>query len=441
MLYAIFGVLAIVLDQWTKYWASTNLTEGAAAVEYIPGLISLENVHNKGAAFSFLDNVESAGKIFIILAIVFAALVIIGIATNFISGKFARWCAVFVAAGGIGNAIDRLMYGYVQDMIKLDIFDFPTFNVADIFITVFCLLFILCIIFGGKASKAEADTDYYDELDDDLEDAPAGRRERSSRRSRFADDYDEAEDDEEDEYPPARSRGRRDRREEDFEADGEFEDDDSPAARRRRRNEEMQEKAAKKERRDRYNDEFEQYKVNRDARVGDSGRNERGGRQAEEDPFAAWDRANAAAGRTARDSASETVKPVSRQSAARPERTAEPTVTRQASWSSDDLSEFFGQPSRKQNAPARSEATRSARTSVPEAPARQPRTPAPEVPVRQPRTPAPEAPVRQPRTPAAEAPARPAPQPAAAPASRPQPQPQKSSSDDFSLDDILAEFK
>ena len=112
MLYAIFGVLVIILDQWVKYWTAGNLVYGGEARALVPGLINLIN-------FSFLSG-ANAGKIFVILAAVFTVLVIIGLATNFISGKLARWCAVFVAAGGIGNAIDRALYGYVQDMFQFD---------------------------------------------------------------------------------------------------------------------------------------------------------------------------------------------------------------------------------------------------------------------------------------------------------------------------------
>ena len=65
---------------------------------------------------------------------VFTIAVIIALATNFISNPLGRWSAVFVMAGGIGNCIDRILYGYVQDMFMFDFApSFPIFNVADIF--------------------------------------------------------------------------------------------------------------------------------------------------------------------------------------------------------------------------------------------------------------------------------------------------------------------
>ena len=112
MLYSIVGILVIILDQAVKFWVSDTLF-GTDVVRFIPGVISLVNVHNDGAAFSFLSG-QGARIYFIIATGVFVLLVVIALATNFIRGKFSRWCLVFVAAGGLGNMIDRIIYGYVQ---------------------------------------------------------------------------------------------------------------------------------------------------------------------------------------------------------------------------------------------------------------------------------------------------------------------------------------
>ena len=93
---------------------------------------------------------------------------IIALATNFIQGRLSRWCLVLVAAGGLGNMIDRIIYGYVQDMFKVELFNFAIFNVADIFITVFAILFALAMIFE-KPDDIEA-------LYEDDEEAPGSRR-------------------------------------------------------------------------------------------------------------------------------------------------------------------------------------------------------------------------------------------------------------------------
>ena len=136
MLYAIIGMLVIIADQWIKFWVAGHLTLNEEIQTIIPGILSLVNVHNDGAAFGFLSG--SGARIpFIILAGVFAVVVIIALATKLISGKLARWSIVLVTAGGLSNCLDRVIYGYVQDMFKFDFINFPVFNLADVFITVF----------------------------------------------------------------------------------------------------------------------------------------------------------------------------------------------------------------------------------------------------------------------------------------------------------------
>ena len=157
MLYAIVALLAVIVDQWVKYWVAGNIPLESTVNELIPGVISMVNVHNSGAAFGFLSG-GGARIPFIIICGVFTVAIIIALATNFISSPLGRWSAVFVMAGGIGNCIDRVLYGYVQDMFRLDFWSsFPIFNVADIFITVFALLFIISLIFGGRSEDEEDD--------------------------------------------------------------------------------------------------------------------------------------------------------------------------------------------------------------------------------------------------------------------------------------------
>lgn len=194
MLYAIVAVLVIILDQWLKYWVAGNIALDVGVRELIPGVVSLVNLHNSGAAFGFLSGSGGARIYFIIICGVFTVAIIIALATNFISDKLGRWSAVFIMAGGISNCIDRVISGYVQDMFKLDFMNFAIFNLADIFITVFCIVFIIDLLFGGRRKKdedllyddeeeeQEDEYDYDDDDDDDYERRPVfSRREKASR--------------------------------------------------------------------------------------------------------------------------------------------------------------------------------------------------------------------------------------------------------------------
>jgi len=166
MLYSIVGILVVILDQAVKFWVQNTLF-GTDIVKFIPGVVSLVNVHNSGAAFGILSG-SNARIYFIIVTGIFTLLVVLALATNFVTGRLARWSLVFVAAGGIGNMIDRIIYGYVQDMFKVELFNFAIFNVADIFITVFAILFAIAMIFE-KPEDDIIDDLYEDDVEEDEE--------------------------------------------------------------------------------------------------------------------------------------------------------------------------------------------------------------------------------------------------------------------------------
>ena len=273
MLYSIVGILVIILDQAVKFWVSDTLF-ATDVVRFIPGVISLVNVHNDGAAFSFLSG-QGARVYFIVATGVFVLLVVIALATNFIRGKFSRWCLVFVAAGGLGNMIDRIIYGYVQDMFKVEIFNFAIFNVADVFITVFAILFALAMIFERPESDLN---DVLYEMDDEDE---KPKKEKKSRKEKKA------------EKAAAKAES---------EAAAALE----PAAETGKKS---KVRAARKSRQEKYEQEYEEYKAQQRAALNKKAaaetpaqpvetpvpKKESGEASNGPDPFAAWERANARA--------------------------------------------------------------------------------------------------------------------------------------------------
>ena len=52
-----------------------------------------------------------------------------------------------LAAGGLGNFIDRLFLGYVRDFLYFKLIDFPVFNVADSYVTIGLVILIILIMF------------------------------------------------------------------------------------------------------------------------------------------------------------------------------------------------------------------------------------------------------------------------------------------------------
>ena len=262
MLYASVAALIVVIDQYVKYWVSNNIGLGGEDVRtIIPGILGLVNIRNDGAAFGFL----SGGRIwFILIAGVLVVVAIILLATKAIKNPAARWALVMITAGGVGNAIDRVINGYVQDMFKTLFTDFAIFNVADIFITVGGILFIICIIFGRDPNKEERsvrrsrrlrdeeeDEDEEDEDEDDEPRRPSRAERRAARkaaREAEEEDDDEDEDEEEEEKPRKRSllkKSRRDEEEEDDEDEDEDDEEEEEELLRRKRRAERDAKIEK----------------------------------------------------------------------------------------------------------------------------------------------------------------------------------------------------
>lgn len=167
MYYAIVALLALIADQALKYYITLNIPLNEGVVELIPGIMSLVHHRNTGAAFSMLSG-GGARWAFVVLAVAFTAAVIYIILHRTIKSKLMNWTLVLVAAGAVGNAIDRAFYGYVVDMFRTDFMNFAIFNVADIFITIggfgLCLA-ILLMPSDNKKDEKSADGEDDEELE------------------------------------------------------------------------------------------------------------------------------------------------------------------------------------------------------------------------------------------------------------------------------------
>lgn len=186
MLYAIIAAIILIGDQWLKYWVTVNITLSTGEAALIPGVVKLVNIHNSGAAFGFLSDAAYARWLFLGIAALFIIVIVVVLAKHLFKSRFANWCAVMALAGAVGNCIDRALYGYVVDMFKVEFMDFAVFNVADVFLVVACLAFVIYLIVDLFRGKDEDDDDEDDEDDDGEDDDEKPRR--AGRRSRTVSD-------------------------------------------------------------------------------------------------------------------------------------------------------------------------------------------------------------------------------------------------------------
>lgn len=148
MLYFIIAVLMIVLDQAVKYWAYTSL-QAQHTIPLMENVFHLTYVENRGAAFSMFAQFDSRW-IFTALAVIITVAIIIALRKHWVQTTLGRWSLVLVASGAIGNAIDRVVHGFVVDFFDFRLIHFPVFNIADIFICVGGVLFIVYFMFQHK---------------------------------------------------------------------------------------------------------------------------------------------------------------------------------------------------------------------------------------------------------------------------------------------------
>ncbi len=141
-MYFIIIAVVILFDQLSKYLIRVNM-ELNDSISLIDGIFHLTYIHNYGAAFSLFQN-KTEFLILMQLVVIVAVLVYL-----IKKQRKEHWVLLMslslIAAGGMGNLVDRAINGYVVDFLDLRIW--PIFNIADISVCVGCGLLVLYMFF------------------------------------------------------------------------------------------------------------------------------------------------------------------------------------------------------------------------------------------------------------------------------------------------------
>jgi len=144
----IITVVLILLDQGTKLWALQSL-KPIQNMTVAEGFLDLTFVENRGVAFGMFS-----GQRWLILVL-----------TGLIAGALVyfyrtlpkkkeytpvRFALLLVLSGAVGNIIDRVFRGYVVDFFEFTFFEWPVFNVADIYVVAGVILLTFLILFVVK---------------------------------------------------------------------------------------------------------------------------------------------------------------------------------------------------------------------------------------------------------------------------------------------------
>ena len=136
-------ILVLIADRITKELAGGIPADG---ITLIPGVIGLRYAENRGAAFSMLSG---APRLLGILGLAVIAGGYVWLRKKEIA-PFPLAGLALMAGGAAGNMTDRLVRGFVPDMIETRFIDFPVFNIADSCLTVGCVLVMVSLLFRGN---------------------------------------------------------------------------------------------------------------------------------------------------------------------------------------------------------------------------------------------------------------------------------------------------
>ena len=138
-------ILLVAADQGAK-WLSYLYLKGQPSISLIPGVLELHYLYpeNRGIAFGMF---QGSVLFFAIVSLLFLGVILYA----WIRIPKERFylplltIATVLAAGALGNFIDRFFRGYVIDFIYFSLIDFPVFNLADVYVVVSGIFLILFV--------------------------------------------------------------------------------------------------------------------------------------------------------------------------------------------------------------------------------------------------------------------------------------------------------
>ncbi|MBP5604670.1 MAG: signal peptidase II [Ruminiclostridium sp.] len=160
ILFILIILAATAVDQFTKYLAVENV-KPVGKINLIKlgdtEVLNFTYCENTGMSFSLLE-----GQTWFLILV--PVILLIGVIWFEFSGKTAKYrrpdveiALAFLAGGGLGNLIDRILMGYVVDFIDVRLINFAVFNFADICDVCggiyVCIIFILIEIREDRKKK------------------------------------------------------------------------------------------------------------------------------------------------------------------------------------------------------------------------------------------------------------------------------------------------
>lgn len=161
MIYFAISFVLVILDQWSKRYMS-NILElcvpgNCQSIEVLP-VFQFTLLHNRGAAFSFLDDAGGWQRWFLVaVSCAVSAYIVYWLTKVKREERILSLGLALILGGALGNLYDRAFVGYVVDFIVVHWQGsyFPAFNVADSAITVGAGFLIIDMFFHRDQPDSE----------------------------------------------------------------------------------------------------------------------------------------------------------------------------------------------------------------------------------------------------------------------------------------------
>jgi signal peptidase II len=159
--YILLSIIIALTDIITKLIIQGNMTL-LESRPVIGNFFKLTYLLNSGGVFG---SKIGSNLFYLVSAFAVVLLVIYFLYREFGKNRYMDLSLFIVLGGAIGNLFDRVRMGAVVDFLDFDFFKFnllgyqfnrwPTFNVADVAVTVGMIILVFTVVFGLGKSKHE----------------------------------------------------------------------------------------------------------------------------------------------------------------------------------------------------------------------------------------------------------------------------------------------
>ena len=142
----LFFISLILADQLSKHLVVKQFYEGES-LNILP-MLDIFLIFNTGIAFSLFDEGGLLGRWILVILVICICLYLAYILASESLEKYEFFALLMILSGGLGNLIDRSFRGHVVDFIHVyyESYSFYIFNLADTFITIGVIIYILNIM-------------------------------------------------------------------------------------------------------------------------------------------------------------------------------------------------------------------------------------------------------------------------------------------------------